>query len=151
MTTAITGVRFAEDLMPDSRLVGGNWTHPLTKTQITWAGSGINKTTTTIGHVTEVAIETMTTENAGDRGTDLQGSSTGILEAIVNLREDLDQGIEGGDRGHETGVVGQGLVLRIESENEKREKEKESDEIVDFHQSKTSTSVFVQRPCGLDI
>lgn len=26
MTTAITGVRFAEDLMPDSRLVGGNWT-----------------------------------------------------------------------------------------------------------------------------
>lgn len=43
--------------------------HPLTKTQITWAGSGINKTTRTIGHVTEVAIETMTTENAGDRGT----------------------------------------------------------------------------------
>lgn len=33
----------------------------------------------------------------------------GILEAIVNLREDLDQGIEGGDRGHETGVVGQGI------------------------------------------
>lgn len=33
------------------------------------------------------------------------------------------------------------LVLKIESENEKREKEKESDEIVDFHQSKTNTSV----------
>lgn len=27
----------------------------------------------------------------------------------MNLREDLDQGIEGGDRGHETGVVGQGI------------------------------------------